>query len=185
MVERAYSSLLCTALPIAPRARNGAPRVGPGPVAGSSSYQRKAARGRFYRETQRSYEKDRSKLLKEVLQGTWGADDRPIPTDEIFGFWSSIFQKESVQDNRHPVPARNQIMEVVRPIEVSELDAAIKNSTTTAAAGPDGRTLADIGAKQAEVVKYFNLWLLAGSIPAELLEGITTLIPKIVGPCCS
>ena len=35
----------------------------------------------------------------------------------------------------------------VRPIEVSELDAAIKNSTTTAAAGPDGRTLADIGAK--------------------------------------
>ena len=73
----------------------------------------------------------------------------------------------------------------VRPIEVSELDAAIKNSTTTAAAGPDGRTLADIGAKQAEVVKHFNLWLLAGSIPAELLEGITTLILKIVGPCCS
>ena len=78
-------------------------------------------------------------------------------------------------------------MGVVRPITVSDLGEAIRNSDGKAAAGPDGRRLVDIKKCQREVVKHFNLWLLAGRVPAELTEGITTLIPKIVGttdPAC-
>ena len=182
LVEMAYASLLCTSLPVVPRsARNAAPNADVPPVTGSTSHRKRAARGAFYRKTQRAYTKDRSHLLKSVLQGTWGATGPTIPHTEMFGFWTSIFGKESVKDTRVPVPAREEMMAVVRPILESELVGAIANSSGSATAGPDGRTLADIGVQRVEVVKHFNLWLLAGSMPAELVEGITTLIPKVVG----
>ena len=182
LVERAYASLLCALLPVVPhRSRNVAPNADVPPVAGSTSYRKRAARGAFYRKTQRAYTKGRSRLLKSVLQGTWGVTEPSIPHNEMFGFWTSIFEKESVTDNRVPDPAREEMMAVVRPILESELVEAIANSAGTATAGPDGRTLADIGVQRVEVVKHFNLWLLAGSMPTELVEGITTLIPKVVG----
>ena len=98
-----------------------------------------------------------------------------------FGFWASIFGKESVADTRVPALARDQVLAVVQPIAVSDLDEAISQSAGSATAGPDGRTLAAIRGCKTEVAKHFNLWLLAGVVPTELCEGVTTLIPKIVG----
>ena len=68
-----------------------------------------------------------------------------------------------------------------RPITVVDVTRAIKGMSD-GAPGPDSRTLNDLKAlRREEVAAHFNVWLLAGYLPAPLRCGETVLITKEAG----
>ena len=148
-------------------------------VAGS----RRAQRRRKYRLLQSTYERSRSQAARSVLSGDW---DKEGPSEtlgmrEASGFWKPLFETSSVPDARNPDPIRDVQWDLIAPFTKSETQEALK-AAADSASGPDGRTLRDL--KQAPIdllVAFFNVWLLAGCVPSQLLEGRTILIPKIAG----
>ena len=139
-------------------------------------------RRRFlYRQIQRSYTKRRSECCREVVTGDWekGNQSAALELADVEPFWREIFEAESVPDPRTPEPIREEVLAVVAPISIDEVKTAIKQCSSKTAPGVDGFRLQHLRAvPAAELAAVYNLWLLAGRLPAALDEARTTLIPK-------
>ena len=96
-------------------------------------------------------------------------------------YWRGVFQQPSIQDVRRPPPKGRTQWSLVAPITVGDVTRAIKGMSD-GAPGPDGRSLNDLWAmSREEVAANFDVWLLAGYLPASLRRAETVLIAKEVG----
>lgn len=144
---------------------------------------RRARRRILYARTQTLWKKNRTRCAREVLSGDWQKTEGPnVPAGELHRFWQGIFEQPSKADSREVVPKREIQWKALDPIEIEEVKLNLKGFETQTAAGPDGRKLTDIKAVPLnELALLLNKWLYAGTMPSVLLEGRTTLIPKVPG----
>ena len=138
----------------------------------------------LFKNIQRLYRKNRSRAAKLVLSGEWNEDSggRGVSLEVLETFWRPLLEKQSVEDRRRPLPVRDEQWGIVKSIDLDDLTSAIKDSDRNTAAGPDGRTLKSIAEMSpVDVLRQMNLWLVSCSMPTDLCEARTTLIPKVVG----
>ena len=155
----------------------------PKPITRQSGLSRRKLRRKRYFELQRAWSKNPAQTAKKVLDGTWGSEQAPIPMETMQAFWKPIFEAPSKPDNRTVEPIRSAREDCMVPVSLAEVESALKGSKTDAAAGPDGRNLADLKKAPAKqlLARMFNLWLTTACIPMELTESRTVLIPKEMG----
>ena len=109
-----------------------------------------------------------------------GTEGPPSP-EELKAYWGGLFQTESTE-NTHRIAAGETIWELCEPFGAAEVAKHLKRANETTP-GPDGLTLDFLkwGCKLAELTGWFNVFLLVG-IPADLLSGTVTLVPKVARP---
>ena len=143
---------------------------------------KRARRRALYSRIQRMYKRQRAKAADIILEGTWNQDvsDIPLPTQDRY--WRTLFETQSQPDDRSPPPIRETKWSLLAPFSQSEVLDALKKTKPNTSSGLDGRTVSSLRKLDPQqLVSRFNLWSLAGCIPAELHDGYTSLIPKEVG----
>ena len=122
-----------------------------------------------YARTQRLITTSRKRYVSNVLSGTWEEEPSPVPMALQELYWRGVFQQPSIQDLRRPPPKGRTQWSLVAPITVGDITRAIKG-------------MSDLWAmSREEVAAHFDVWLLAGYLPASLRRAETVLIAKEAG----
>ena len=97
-------------------------------------------------------------------------------------YWRTLFETQSRPDTRAPDPVRDPQWSLLTPFSQSEVLEALKRMKPSTSPGLDKRTISMLKKlPPAQLVNRFNLWALTGSIPSDLHNAYTSLIPKEVG----
>ena len=143
---------------------------------------KRTRRRALYSRFQRMWKRQRAKAADTVLDGTWDQDASDVPLETQDRYWRTLFETQSRPDTREPDPVRAPQWSLLTPFSQSEVLEALKRMKPSTSPGLDKRTISMLKKlPPAQLVNRFNLWALAGSIPSELHNGYTSLIPKEVG----
>lgn len=137
---------------------------------------------RRYAVFQNSWDKDRGRVVKKILEG----EDllaAPVRPEGTHAFWHGLFTRPSPEDRRNPAPMREVVEEAFAAITVEKLKIALESTRRTTAPGHDGRTLSDLKALGPDKLAWVaNSCLWMGALPEEWMTGRTTLLPKLSRP---
>ncbi|CAB4069698.1 unnamed protein product [Lepeophtheirus salmonis] len=112
--------------------------VGKRPKKGINPQDRRAV----HASTQRGWEKDRTKLVRRILEGKSVLEEAKPPPEEVLPEWEKVFLAPSVEDGRDPVALIDPMEVLMNEATIEEVRAAIPKDNTSP--GPDGITLSEI-----------------------------------------
>lgn len=179
-VERAYSLV---------KALLGEPAVSRGsqPTAGrreghATNNRQPLRRPGLYREAQRLWSKDRTRLADAVIDGTLGhAIDVGPDIREVEEAYAEIYGGEPRPDDAGISDYRNHDVQIYAPITVEEVRAVV-HQRQSSSKGPDGYGIDHFRSVPPTLLAVlFNTIIYCASMPVEWRTNRTTLIPKAGG----
>ena len=136
----------------------------------------------IYGKLQYRYRVSRGACADSVLNGSYEKENPPLDFGRFHTYWSGLFSKSSVSDERPFTPVRDTQWDLLDPITETDVKEALRSMDVNTAAGLDGYSLTKVRQlPPQELATRFNSWLLAGTLPTKLCEGYTVLIPKVHG----
>lgn len=137
---------------------------------------KRKARRQAYAETQKLWQKDRTRCINNILDDM--AEIAEPPRDLMEPFWSAIMNVGS--DQKPEIVRLDPIRDIWKP--VSEPDLKHGRISRTSAPGPDGvsaRLFRSI--PSALLIRMYNLLMWCRRLPEDLLVSRTVFIPKKSG----
>ncbi|XP_059511220.1 uncharacterized protein LOC132211014 [Stegostoma tigrinum] len=154
------------------------------PGSNTGAKKRWAASKALFRTTQLLYKTNRRQLAREIM-GAPTSSACPLAKEELETCFREKLSKANEKSNINkyaPYSGKVDDGSLMKPIEVEEVEAAIKGIDQNSAAGPDGLKLEDIRAlheeEETRLPRLFSLWLKSSTIPDSLKKSRTVLIPK-------
>ena len=136
---------------------------------------------RLYQKLQKEYRKNGSTAARSVIEDTWRNDATDAPSlEEVLPFWRDLLGKESTQDTREYPPPECVHWGLLERITSDDVTRALRG--VKGVAGPDGLTWRVLrGANPEWIGSLMGVWQAVARCPSACKEGITTLIPKVLG----
>jgi len=140
--------------------------------------QRRKEKAIIYQQYQRTYNKDKAKLVSVLLDGV-DIDTHPPPIDIATNHYKNIWSVKA--DDNAPFRSRGDIDDNMlgKPITWQEIEVAIADTNMKTACGLDNVSMADLKRIfKTELTIAFNIWMVFRRIPKALKMNRTVLIPK-------
>lgn len=154
---------------------NGRRRTSNNPLLPRNSHQRRRME---YAVTQKGWDKQRSKLIRSLLDGQ---TEHTMPSKErTTAYWTSMFTGNPPEVTTPVIESTSVSADMYSPITMEE----VKRNKLEAASssGPDGMTVKTWNSLPADIrVQILNLILWCRDIPEEYHIAQTSLIPKVPG----
>lgn len=133
--------------------------------------------------TQRLWRANRSRTARYILNGRTGAEKSPLEIPQFMRRWKETFRKSRATISTEGMTAHDESFRAWKPMYGDEIQIALTSMDSKTSSGPDGIKVSQLkGLPVRVLMKWFNLIMYCGRVPACLKRSITVFIPKKQNP---
>lgn len=132
-----------------------------------------------FADTQRNWDKHRSRLIRSLLDGQ--TEYTMPPQDRMVPYWKSVFQSDRPAQSE-PTLIKSTEIDLTIHAPITSEDLKFNKLEASTSPGPDGMLVSEWNGLPVQIrTTILNLILWCRDVPRELHKASTTMIPKVQG----